>query len=353
MESQVSLATYVWIDASLGLRSKTKVIKTTHIRLKDLPEWNFDGSSTGQASGHFSDIFIRPRKIYKDPFRGKNHILVMCDCYINEDTPDKYNKRTDLVETMKKYQHLEPWCGIEQEYVLFDVKTKQPLGWEGYNEPGKGAQGPYYCSVGGDRAFGREVANEHMDKCLVAGVRIFGMNAEVMASQWEFQVGTSDPLTLADDLWMARYILHRVTEKYACYADLHPKPYLGKGDWNGSGCHTNFSTKATREKGGLEVISKICDEFEKHRLSDIQVYGEHNEMRLTGKHETQSMSKFSWGVGDRGASVRISKEVERNGKGYFEDRRPASNIDPYLVLDRMLTRVGSAQEQMVSIAKKE
>ena len=340
--SEVTFAEYIWIDSNLHLRSKTKVLKSTRIRLEDLPEWNFDGSFTGQASGNISDVFIRPRKIYSDPFLKANHILVLCECYQDENTPDKFNNRWRLVEAMKQYNHLKPWCGIEQEYVLFDRHTKMPLGWKGYNEPGAGPQGPYYCGVGGDRSFGRKVAQEHLKKCVEAGIHIFGINAEVMASQWEYQIGTSDPLTVADDLWMARYILDRITEDFDCYADLHPKPFLGDGNWNGSGCHTNYSIESMRVKGGMEVMEKACKEIEKNHLHDIKLYGEHNDMRLTGKHETQGMDQFSWGVGDRGASIRISKEVAKKGFGYFEDRRPASNIDPYVVLMLITNNVGKA-----------
>jgi glutamine synthetase len=340
--SGVIFAEYVWIDASLNLRSKTKVIKSTNVKIGDLPVWNFDGSSTGQAKGNYSDVFIRPKKIYSDPFLGKKHILVLCECFKNDTTPDEFNSRWKLVESMKNYGHLFPWCGIEQEYVLFDRLTNLPYGWKGYNEPGKGGQGPYYCGVGGDRAFGRKVAQDHLQKCVDAGIQIFGMNAEVMASQWEYQIGTADPLTVADDLWMARYILNRVTEDYNCYADLHPKPYLGKGDWNGSGCHTNYSTQSMREDGGMKVMEKVCEEIKKNHKHDIALYGKHNEMRLTGLHETASINDFSWGVGDRGASIRISKEVAKKGKGYFEDRRPASNIDPYVVLTLLTNNVGKA-----------
>jgi len=340
--SEVTFAEYIWIDSKLNVRSKTKVLKSTRVRLEDLPEWNFDGSSTGQAEGNFSDVFIRPKKIYSDPFLGGNHILVLCECYQNESSPDKFNNRWRLVESMKSYAHLQPWCGIEQEYVLFDRKTKLPLGWKGYNDPGCGGQGPYYCGVGGDRSFGRKIAQEHLQKCVDAGVHVFGMNAEVMASQWEYQIGTSDPLTVADDLWMARYILDRITEDHGCYADLHPKPYLGDGNWNGSGCHTNYSTKSMREEGGMKLIEKACEEIQKNHKTDMPLYGEHNEMRLTGLHETASIHDFSWGVGDRGASIRISKEVAKKGKGYFEDRRPASNMDPYVVLYLLTNNVRRA-----------
>lgn len=339
----ITLCEYVWWDRELQLRSKTKVMKKNRVTLEDLPEWNFDGSSTGQSEGHYSDVFITPRRIYKDPFLGNNHLLVLADCYQDSETPDEGNKRWKLVEVMEKYGHLEPWCGIEQEYTLFDRHTNLPYKWKGYNNPGKGPQGPYYCGTGGDRAFGREIAQAHFVKSMQAGINIFGMNAEVMPSQWEYQIGTTDPLTAADDLMMSRYILHRVTEDFECYADFHPKPYIGDGDWNGTGCHTNFSTKLMREDGGLKLFEKMCKNFEKNHSEDVKHYGKGNEMRLTGRHETASIDKFSYGVGDRGASIRISKEVQRNGKGYFEDRRPASNMDPYDVLRLILRNVGEVE----------
>ena len=331
-------ATYIWIDSEGGTRSKARIIKLKKVReLSEIPVWNFDGSSTKQAEGKFSDVFLHPKRIYEDPWRGAPHILVLCECWDDDKTPNEFNTRHALAELMEKSKSLEPWSGIEQEYILFDRNTNLPFGWKGFNEPGMGPQGPYYCSNGGNVNFGREVSEKHLELCLKAGIEIFGTNAEVMPAQWEYQIGTADPLKVADDMWMSRFLLHRVTEDFNAYVSFHPKPYLG--DWTGSGAHTNFSTKETREEGGLEKIEQICKILESRHKEYIEHYGKNNNLRLTGLHETQSMDTFSWGVGDRGASIRIPKQVKIDGKGYFEDRRPASNMDPYVVLRLLLAAV--------------
>ena len=134
-----------------------------------------------------------------------------------------------------------------------------------------------------------------------------------------------------DEIWLGRYLLERCAEKYDLAVDWHPKP-LGDTDWNGSGMHANFSNGAMREAGDEAVFTKICEEFANHVPECISVYGAHNEQRLTGKHETQSIDQYSYGVSDRGASIRIPiATVEDGWKGRLEDRRPASNADPYKV----------------------
>ena len=331
---KATLATYIWIDADGNPRSKVKVLTEKVNSVADLAIWNFDGSSTKQAEGKFSDVYLYPQRIYKDPFNGEDHIMVLCECWDDEVTPNKFNSRKNLRELCERHENLEPLCGIEQEYILFDRVSNLPFGWKGFNEPGSGPQGPYYCGAGGHYAYGRKIAEKHLDLCILAGVGIFGINGEVMPAQWEFQVGTCDPLKTADDLMIARYILARITEDFNAYVSFHPKPYLG--DWNGSGAHTNFSTKLMREDGGIVHIENACRKFEGRQHEVIKLYGEGNELRLTGHHETQSIDKFSWGIGDRGASIRIPKQVKRDGKGYFEDRRPASNCDPYVVLHTIL-----------------
>ena len=332
---------YIWIEPSGNLRGKTRVFPKNISKVTDLPIWSFDGSSTGQAVGTDSDVFLAPRRMYNDPFRGDNHIIVLCECFNDAEAiqPHESNCRTTLVETVKRTEEHQPWFGVEQEYVLYDFKTNEPYGWKTPEDPGLGPQGPYYCAVGGDRAFGRKIVEEHMFACLKAGINYYGANAEVMPSQWEFQIGTSDPLTIADDLWVARYILARVTEKHGVWVNYHPKPR--NGDWNGSGGHVNFSTIKMRSNDGLRHIEDGLLKLEKTHSDDIRHYGEHNELRLTGKHETSSMESFSWGVGNRGRSARITKQVLANNKGYFEDRRPSSNLDPYCVFDRILKSVTS------------
>lgn len=329
---------YVWIDAFDNQRSKIKIINShdSYISLNDCPTWNFDGSSTGQASGHDSDIILNPVRLYTNPFyENKTSYLVLCECLDKSFNPHVTNKRRECLNTFYKYKEYECLFGIEQEYILFD-RTHKPYNWLEHHNPGCGEQGPYYCSVGGDRNFGRQISNEHLLLCINAGINICGTNSEVMPSQWEFQIGTCDILTVCDDLVMARYILHRVSEKYDCYVSYNPKPF---SEWNGSGGHTNFSTLQMRSNDGILYIYKACEKLKENHKNHIKVYGSDNEKRLTGLHETSSINDFSYSVANRGASIRIPFTVFNDGCGYLEDRRPAANLNPYLVTNIIVNTV--------------
>jgi len=338
-QSGMIAAEYVWIGGSgQDVRSKTKTLTEKPTKPSDLPVWNFDGSSTGQAPGHDSEVYLVPRSIYRDPFRRGDNILVMCDCYepprLNPDgsvTPMKplpSNTRHACADVMEKAKAHEPWFGIEQEYTLLNAMTKWPLGWpkNGYPAP----QGPYYCAAGPGNAMGRDVAEAHYKACMYAGIKISGVNAEVMPAQWEYQVGPCEGISMGDELWMSRYLMARICELYNVECSFDPKPI--PGDWNGAGGHTNFSNIATRTEGtGWDAIQVQCNKLEKRHAVHIAQYGEGNERRLTGKHETSSMNDFSWGVANRGCSIRVGRMVPVEKCGYYEDRRPASNLDPYTV----------------------
>lgn len=333
---QATLAEYIWIDGgkpTASLRSKTKVLNRQVHNLADLPEWGFDGSSTMQADGNSSDCLLRPVSFVKDPIRGGNNVLVMCEVFNADGTVHESNHRAHLREVSHMYSNQEPLFGIEQEYVF--MKDGRPLGFpeNGYPAP----QGPYYCSVGAGNVAGREIVEEHLKACLEAGIGLSGINAEVLLGQWEFQVGALGPLEVSDHLWLARWILARISEKYGVTVDITNKPM--KGDWNGSGAHTNFSTKAMREEGGLEVIKQACEKIGRKVQEHISVYGDKNDERLTGRHETCSINEFKYGVSDRGASIRIPMQVNADGKGYLEDRRPGANIDPYQVCSVLIKTV--------------
>ncbi|CAB1108249.1 unnamed protein product [Ectocarpus sp. CCAP 1310/34] len=324
------MAEYIWIGGSgQDLRCKTRTFpaKEGGYAVADLPKWNYDGSSTGQAPGEDSEVIIYPQAIYPDPFRGGDNIMVLCDTYEPNGTPLPTNTRKECAAIMEKAKDLVPWFGIEQEYTLFEADGVTPFGWPKSGYPGP--QGPYYCSIGYENAFGRHIMEAHYKACLYAGVTISGTNGEVMPGQWEYQVGPCEGISSGDELWISRYLLQRVCEQFGVIVSLDPKPI--PGDWNGAGCHTNYSTKPMREEGGYkEIIAAIEKLGEKHD-EHIAAYGEGNERRLTGKHETASMDKFSYGVANRGASIRIGRDVEKEQKGYFEDRRPSSNMDPYVV----------------------
>lgn len=326
------MAEYIWIDGTGGMRCKTMTLPGKVSDVKELKEWNFDGSSTKQAPGHDSDVFLRPCAIFPDPFRGGDNILVLCACYFPDGTPATNNHRHLCEKNMNLAKQHEPWFGLEQEYTLFD-SDGQPYGWPkgGFPAP----QGPYYCGVGTGKVFARDFIEAHYRACLYAGIKISGINAEVMPAQWEFQVGPCEGIEMGDHLWMARFLLLRIGEEWGITPSFHPKP-LTEGEWNGAGCHTNYSTNETRAEGGIKAIHEYIEKLSKRHLQHIEVYGEDNEKRLTGKHETASATTFTAGVSDRGASIRIPRSVDIEGKGYLEDRRPASNIDPYRVCSVMV-----------------
>ncbi|RXW24661.1 hypothetical protein EST38_g1140 [Candolleomyces aberdarensis] len=319
-------AEYVWIDGDNGLRSKTTTVAKKVTDIGSLRIWDFDGSSTNQAPGHDSDVYLRPAAIFKDPFRGGDNILVMCETYNNDGTPNKTNFRHHAAKIFEQTKEQIPWFGLEQEYTLFDVDGN-PYGWPKGGFPGP--QGPYYCGAGTGKVFARDLIEAHYRACLYAGINISGINAEVMPSQWEFQVGPCEGISMGDHLWMARYLLVRIAEQWGVKVSFHPKPL--SGDWNGAGCHTNYSTLAMREPGGIKHIEAAIEKLGNRHNEHIAVYGEDNDMRLTGRHETGHIGQFSSGVANRGASIRIPRHVAAQGYGYLEDRRPASNIDPYRV----------------------
>lgn len=231
----------------------------------------------------------------------------------------------------------EIWFGLEQEFTLFNLDQRTPLGWPKNGVPAR-AQGPYYCSVGPENSFGRSITDAHYRACLYAGIEISGTNGEVMPGQQEYQVGPCVGIDAGDQLFMSRYILQRICEEFQVYCTLHPKPIV-EGDWNGAGMHTNVSTKSMREPGGIDVIKKAIYKLAAKHQEHIAVYGEGNELRLTGKHETASIDQFSFGVANRGASIRIGRDTEAEGMGYFEDRRPSSNADPYLVTGKIMATI--------------
>ena len=321
-------AEYIWIDGhqpTAKLRSKTKIIDGPISSVDKIPIWGFDGSSTMQAEGTDSDCMLKPVYFVPDPIRSGDNILVMNEVCLPDGSVHKSNTRTRLVEIAEKYKDHDPWFGIEQEYTFFIGRS--PLGWPegGYPAP----QGPFYCGVGADEVFGRDIVEEHMEACLEAGIAFSGINAEVMPGQWEFQVGPVGATDAGDQLWLARWLLYRIAEEYGVNATLHPKPV--KGDWNGAGAHTNFSTKAMRENGGIKVVEAACEALGEKHEEHIAVYGAHNEERLTGLHETCSIHEFRYAVSDRGASIRIPMATVNAGHGYLEDRRPSANMDPYQV----------------------
>lgn len=327
---------YVWLDGyspEPNLRSKIKVINMDSRKdYDDIPEWGFDGSSTNQAEGYSSDCYLKPVKVYSSTFSDK--IYVLCEVYDKNNKPHETNHRHKLGN-----EDTDLWIGFEQEYFIRSGQYKPILGFERGNVEG---QGKYYCGVGGQMA-GRELSDNHLDMCLKYGINIEGTNAEVAVGQWEYQIFAMGKKEAADDLWMSRYFLFKIAESYGYQIELHPKPII-TGEWNGSGLHTNFSNKRMREQGGEQYFKSIFRAFETNAKNHIENYGSDNHLRLTGKFETQSIDKFTWGVSDRGASIRVPKSVSECWKGYLEDRRPGSNADPYKVISSIYDSLILAEE---------
>ena len=340
---------YIWLDGYCpepNLRSKVKVVDSSSVQfiegkkvycitLEDCPEWSFDGSSTQQADGNFSDCILKPVRVYVNPLnKGKiESYLVLCEVLNPDGTPHPTNTRSLIGK-----EDSELWFGFEQEYTI--MKDGRPLGFptNGYPEP----QGKYYCGVGNGQVNGRQFVDEHMENCITAGVDITGTNAEVLLGQWEYQVFSRGKLKAGDDLWVSRYILQQMSEEYGFKIDFHPKPV--QGDWNGSGLHCNISNQKMRKEGGEEYFKNIFNAFGFRHDIHIENYGSSNNLRLTGKHETQSIDTFSWGVSDRGASIRVPLQTSKEWKGYIEDRRPASNADPYKIVSVISTTLDFAME---------
>lgn len=314
---------YIWLGGTGEFRSKVRIMDI----LPDFPPtWNYDGSSTGQATTESSQCTLIPVRTYTDR-KNPAYIYVLCD------TPE----RQQMTATGDS---LDMWIGFEQEFFIWDLITNKALGvYE--NMPG---QGPYYCGV--EAVSGYEYCRKHTvadllrlteliaRRCCDIGCELTGYNLEVAPGQTEIQVMSRSALKACDDLMMMRFMAHRVLIEEHCKPVWDPKP-LGP-EWNGTGLHTNISTAATRRKGGLQAIHDYMDLLSQKHAEHLAVYGAGNESRLTGKHETSSMDRFTWSVGGRHTSVRIPTEVTEGGSGYFEDRRPAGNANPYLIAERML-----------------
>ena len=347
--------TYIWVDADGNVRDKTKVLDK-RLPIKELPEWTFDGSSTRQAKGNKSDVVLKPVELFKNPFvvykkddpkKQLEGICVLCETYNKDNTtPHKTNYRYSCMKTIEEAKEFDCEFGMEIEYALLN-RDNTPFMWMSPDdeEPGEGGQGSYYCSVGGHVAFGRKINDELLSLCVYAGVKVAGTNAEVMASQWEIQIGKCKASEMGDHHTMARWILYRLTEEYNIKASLHCKPRKSTKDvkWNGSGCHTNFSTKQMRADGGLDHIYKGVEKLSKKHKEHMMVYGKTNKDRMCGDLETSKYDEFveddHHGVGNRGTSIRIPLGVFNDKKGYLEDRRPGSDIDPYQVVDIMIKTI--------------
>jgi glutamine synthetase len=343
---------YIWLGGHNEFRSKVRylnIAKPADINLDELV-WNYDGSSTDQATTESSEIILKPVRMYKDTSSStQSTYFALCETFDLANNPLKNNYRYSLSSALKDDQS-DMWLGFEQEFFVYSFMKKSILGYY----PNMPQQGPYYCNVEAVNNYLqvahadsaphvlRSLTEEICKRASDLNLEITGWNLEVAPGQTEIQV-FGQALKACDDLMMLRYLTHRVLIHHNMKPIYDPKP-LGSS-WNGSGLHTNISTVDTRKEGGYTIIEEYLKKFEKTHKEHIAVYGEKNEERLTGKHETSSMDKFTWGVASRSTSVRIPQITFLKKQGYFEDRRPASNANPYQVAMRILETLKSPLEE--------
>lgn len=385
---------YIWIDGYKGLRSKTRIIRTNDSNvLEDLYKifaiWNYDGSSTHQATTESSEVHLKPVVILEDHKRNERsegysnqllaikNYLVLCETYLDSEItiPHPTNTRYAANIIMNTHKDQKPLFGLEQEFFLFDNLTGRPLDWTAdYVEnsiPGLSAnvmgdfstfpsftlkhddtgKERHYCGVGAGKVSSRNALENVVNEALALGFNITGMNYEVAPGQAEIQI-CEEGIKAADNLVLLRYILAREMELANLRVDISSKPIKTGGsksedgknhEWNGSGCHMNFSTEEMRTApGGYAAIMRAMPKLEAKHAEHIACYGEDNAERLTGKNETSSMDRFSYGLGNRAASIRIPTAVPKLDCGYFEDRRPSGSMDPYRVTSKLLDTVCSS-----------
>jgi glutamine synthetase len=338
-KNQKIIAEYIWLGLDNEIFSKVRIIRpgqlvhnrsSEYIEYKDIPDWDYDGSSTGQATTEASEVILKPCALYKNPFHNKElqSFIVLCSTYSPDGKPLESNTRDHALHIFLKeaVSKQDIWFGIEFEYMMYNKDTGQPI------TNSSSSERTNYCSP---IATGKNIVEEHMMMCLDAGIGYDGYNSEVVEGQWEYQI-FGKGIDVADQSIVARYILERVADKHDLYINWHPKPFPDK---NGQGKHVNCSTKAMREPGGIEKIFHAVQLLSLTHEQHMKVYGKDNELRLTGKHETSSFTKFSSGRADRTASIRIGSRTVKAGCGYFEDRRPASNADEYLVTSKLASTI--------------
>ncbi len=339
------IAEYVWVSSHGNIMSKTRALshdigiklsekKELSNYLSNIPYWEYIiksvESNENERNTKYEKIILRPVALYNNPFYAKNGLIVLCETLTLNGNPTHFNFRhfADKVFTEENIQKFCPWFGIEQEYVLVKYygSIKWPLGWKQGEFPNQ--TDDYYCSNNAHTIFGRIIIEEHLKACLFAGVNLYGINSEYLPSQWEYQIEHSVGIKPSDDLVISRFLLIRIAENHGVSISFDPKLFDGLA---GSGGHVNYSTKQTRDENGYDTILEHMEKLSKYQEEAISLYGENNDKRLKGIWDAPSLKKFTYGLMNRKASVRISKKTFDDKKGFYEDRRPAANLDPYIV----------------------
>jgi glutamine synthetase len=338
---------YLWIDAFDTIRSKTKVKMFNSTDFKKLPsefgevgsvefdknlipEWYFDGSSTNQSCEQNSDVILKPKFICLDPFNESNNIsfLVLCDTYNSNDTPHKTNKRVECSIIEEQSTRQNPLFGISQEYIICFLDSSIGNNFYQYAKN----ESPYYCGIGSNKIAIRNIMNDHLTKCLKAGLHFRGMNTGIEANKGEFQLGELSMTLIGDELWVARYILIRVCELYNAYPVFESKDIEKYEKYDISKGYVNFSTNKMRSENGFDNIIETCEKLKLKHKEYLDICGIESTNTNCGIENTNShCENFNFGVSNRTTSVRIPFNAEKNKKGYLEDRRAPANMNPYVV----------------------
>jgi len=337
------LATYIWIDSTQEqLRQKTATLDSFPSDVSELKIWNFDGSSTGQASGNYSDVLLRPVAFFRDPFRRGNHILVFCECLREDGNPHPNDARRPLAQTIESCQEKDPLFVLEQQYTMLDLKHR-PLGWP---QPSgfPSATGDSYCGIGADRSFGRDIAEAHISACLFAGVKIEGMRGGLMPGQWAFRIGPGSGVEVADHLWVARFILHQVAEQFGVVISIHPNPVAKIST---SFLPVYLATKEIREEKGLKAAEEAAKRLRETHESYQEIFRREQGREFSIEFSRELSRDFSRDLSrdfsradlDPRDLVRAREVPESWGSKYLEDGRPASNCDPYVLIQKIAETV--------------
>lgn len=332
------LAEYIWLGSTgSDLRSTTRLLDKKPSCVEELPIVDVDGSASGQATSDSCEIFLKPRKIFSDPFRKGDHILVLCDTFLppllgdfeptDQLQPHPSNNRAPCEAVSRKAAGSEPMFAVEQEYLVLDPATGQAIGWGGqglapHEQHLRGLCGPGWPGLSGAPANCRSFAEQHLAYCLHAGVKIAGMAAPHAYALLTYEVGPCLGVAMGDELWMSRYILLRLAQRHNVGVSWDPHHAPGEG--GSLACRVKFSTAETRQPGiGMFAMQQQIANLEALHMQHMLAYGAGRARQLPGG--------FSCGVSNNTCTIMIPSKALIGRCGYYVDRRPGANMDPYLV----------------------
>ncbi|GAX81512.1 hypothetical protein CEUSTIGMA_g8940.t1 [Chlamydomonas eustigma] len=338
------LVEYVWLGSSgSDLRSKSRVFDTRPSSVDDVPMIAVDGGSYDQHP-EGQEVFLKPRKLFRDPFRAGDHLLVLCDSFktnVNSSLrnqnssctlePSNSNSRAPCEETLNQASAHLPIFAAEQEYCILASSTvpSSTPAWPYAHLPDPCKP---YMSVPGlseanklkTYASGRHLAERHLQACLHAGIKITetSQRTSPAARLWSYKLGPLLGVDLADQLWMSRFILLRLSEEEGLSVSFDPTAVGGAG----ARCNMKYSTSETRNPGGgLSCIQLHLELLESAHLLHLLAYSK-------GCVSSRSLG-FEVGVGgSKEPTLVVPSKTLILKAGHYVDQRPPSNVDPYLAI---------------------